>query len=258
MACAHFGAFSSTARSVVTDAEDLSRRQNTSPDLSIELQTMAAAKNYHDWILDLLSPGLGTRVAEVGAGSGTFSERLLRDPRRELHLFEPGSELFRSLGQRFAGEPRVHIHESVLHEGVTTQLDSVVYVNVLEHIEQDLAELKCAHATLRPGGSVCIFVPALNCLMSDFDRRIGHFRRYSARQLAALAAAAGLRVTTLRYVDLPGILGWLLLVRLLRGEPRPWSILGFDRWVVPWLRRIEDRWPPPIGRNLVMIAQRED
>jgi hypothetical protein len=110
---------------------------------------------------------------------------------------------------------------------------------------------------LRLGGRVVVLVPAHPSAMSRFDRAIGHHRRYRAATLRALAADAGLEVEVLKHVNCVGLLGWYVVMKLLRGRPRAGSVLtAYDRGVVPWLRRLEARRSPPFGQSLFLVARR--
>ncbi|MDT7538774.1 MAG: hypothetical protein QOI82_2359, partial [Actinomycetota bacterium] len=107
------------------------------------------------------------------------------------------------------------------------------------------------------GGRVVVLVPAYPSAMSRFDRAIGHHRRYRAVSLRALAAGAGLEVEVLKHVNCIGLLGWYLVMKLLRGRPRAGALLRlYDGVVVPVLRRVESRRTPPFGQSLLLVARR--
>ena len=92
----------------------------------------------------------------------------------------------------------------------------MVYVNVLEHIENDKQELFYINQSLKTGGYVCIFVPALAWLYSDFDASIGHYRRYYKKQLIDLVEKAGFEIVKISYFDIMGIIPWFIFLRFLR------------------------------------------
>jgi hypothetical protein len=135
----------------------------------------------------------------------------------------------------------------------------VIYLNVLEHIEDDLGELRAARTLLKPGGHLLIFVPAHAWLMSALDRQFGHHRRYSLRGLERLCRAAGLDVVTHRHFDLMGILPWWLRYRLLGSmKMEPSAVRLYDRFMVPIARAAETRVRPPMGKNILMISRTPD
>jgi SAM-dependent methyltransferase len=222
-----------------------------------ELEAMSFAVNYHHWIVGELAPFLGRRVAEVGAGIGSVSSLLLQQPIERLEAYEPSANMFPRLAARLAGEPRASAVNAFFGaEPPARPFDSVAYINVLEHIEDDRGELGRAFAALRPGGHVLVFVPALAWLYSDFDRRIGHARRYSREGLRQVARAAGFEVTLAKYFDVAGVLPWFVNFVLLRRGLGAGGVALYDRLVVPPMRRIEGWVAPPLGKNLLMVARK--
>jgi len=102
-----------------------------------------------------------------------------------------------------------------------------------------------------------LVVPAFPSAMSRFDVAIGHQRRYRRASLRRAAEAAGLDVDVLRYVNCIGLLGWYVVVKGLRGQPRAGVLLtAYDRAVVPWLRWLETRMAPPFGQSLFLVASK--
>lgn len=218
---------------------------------------MAFAVNYHRWIVGELAPFLGRQVAEVGAGIGSVSSLLLEQPIERLEAYEPSDNMFPQLAARLAGEPRARAVNAFFGSEAPTQpFDSVAYINVLEHIEDDRGELARAFDAIRPGGHLLVFVPALGWLYSDFDRRIGHARRYSRAGLAQVARAAGFEVIRAKYFDLAGVLPWYLNCVLLGRGLGAGGVALYDRLAVPPMRRLEGWIPPPLGKNLLMVGRK--
>lgn len=223
-----------------------------------ELEAMSFASNYHRWIVDEIAPYLGETVAEVGAGIGSVSELLLRKPIAHLSAFEPSDNMYPHLAKRLRGEPRATtVHGFFGARQAGEGFHSVAYINVLEHIEDDRAELAHALAALRPGGHLIVFVPALAWLYSDFDRRVGHFRRYAKAQLERLVTQAGFDLVRARYFDVAGIAPWYVNFVLLRRPMGGGSVSLYDRLVVPPMRLIESIVKPPLGKNVLLIAKKK-
>jgi SAM-dependent methyltransferase len=230
-----------------------------------DLEVMAFAENYHRWILQIFKPFLGTRVVEVGAGTGSFSELVLEHSLASLSLVEPSEAMYRILSRRI-NPPDAATHIKTYntlfanvadHIRVKQRPDSIIYVNVMEHIADDMAELRAVHRTLGAGGRLFIFVPALQWLFGSFDKQIGHFRRYSRTELESKCLGAGFRIIKSVYFDFVGIVPWGIKYRLMKSstlEPR--AVQLYDRYVVPASRAIESKIEPPIGKNLLLIAEK--
>jgi len=230
-----------------------------------DLEAMDFAVNYHRWILALMKPYLGKHLVEVGAGTGAFSELLLETAPETLALIEP-SAMFETLQENLENRDSAvteirafpNIFAEVAAEIETEQSpDSIIYINVLEHIEDDRQELEIIHRTLREKGRVFVFVPALPALFSEFDKQIGHFRRYRKRELAEKFRAAGFRILLSRYFDAAGILPWLIKYRLLKSlTMESGAVHLYDKFVVPVAKPIESLLPLPLGKNLLFVAEK--
>lgn len=223
-----------------------------------DLEAMAFAGRYHRWIIDLFAPYLHADAVEIGAGSGNVSALLLERGVHSLVSVEPSPEMFPLLADRAKDEPRIRAHKGTLDSlGLDEKsTGSIVYVNVLEHIEDDLSELKSAHAALRDDGTLLLYVPALPFLYSRFDRCIGHHRRYTRDTLTRVVRGAGFRVEVCRYMDMAGILPWYVLMTLLGRDLRPGSVALYDRVVTPLVRWAEDLVHPPLGKNILLVGRK--
>lgn len=218
---------------------------------------MRSAANYRRWIVEGLAPYLGKKVAEVGAGIGSITRVILEHPVDHLVAFEPSSNMFPQLAAAVRSEPRATAVHGLFGAGQAGQeFDSVAYINVLEHVEREREELSAAHAALRPGGHLLVFVPALAWLFSSFDREIGHFRRYSRDGLERVVTHAGFEVVESRYFDIAGILPWYVHFTLLGLGMGRGSVSLYDRLVVPPMRVLEGAVRPPLGKNVLLVGRR--
>jgi len=224
-----------------------------------ELDAMEEAHRYHRWILCHFQPYLGKKIMEVGAGTGGFARFLIESaPQAEFFLFEPAANLFPSLAQRYRGDVRVRAFHAPLDAGAASLApDTVVMVNVLEHIEDDLGCLREAYSVLPPGGHLLLFVPALPALYGSLDRAFEHFRRYRRGELLKKLEGAGFQISEIRYFNLVGVAAWLFSARVLkRTSVSARDARFYDRWVVPPLSWLERRWKPPLGQSLLAIAEK--
>jgi SAM-dependent methyltransferase len=226
---------------------------------SDELDAMAGAVNYYNWIVDRFSPYLGERILEVGAGIGTFSEYLLRAaPAAEITLVEPAANNVPRLERRFAEHPRVHVRRGVLGGELPGEsADSVVAVNVLEHVPDDADFVAQAARVLRPGGHLVLFVPAGPGIFGTLDEAFEHYRRYTRAGLTRLMEEGGLELREMKYSNLPGVLAWWLAGRVLRRRTvTARSAVIYDRLMIPLLRAVERIWSPPRGQSLFAVGRK--
>jgi SAM-dependent methyltransferase len=205
-----------------------------------ELELFAQAKNWKGRLARELAPHLGGKVLEVGAGLGGTTESLLSQADvASWSALEPDPDLFAELERKAAFLDRRFSAEVRALRGTLSDLDederfdAVLYVDVLEHIEDDRGELTRAAARLERGGKLVVLAPAHQALYSEFDRAIGHFRRYDRRSLAALAPD-GMELVTLAYLD---SVGWLASLAnrwlLRRSMPTAAQIRTWDGVMVP-------------------------
>ena len=220
------------------------------------LEALEGAKNYNAWVASLVLPYLGDDPIEIGSGTGTNAELLLEARLERLTVTDTDPALVERLRERFAGDTRVSVRRVDLLDAPVAEHSAFLALNVLEHIEDDVAALRAAARLVRPGGSVVVFVPAFRFAMSEFDRAIGHHRRYTKATAREVFSRAGIGVEELRYVNAPGLAAWTVGMRFLRMRPREGLVLrGWDRAVVPVARRVEKRLAPPFGQSLLAVGR---
>ena len=227
-------------------------------ELAATLDNLDDATHYASWIVDLVRPYVRGDVCEVGSGHGTLTTLLapLGQVDRVVAC-EPSDRAVEVLDDRVAGDSRVEVvHGDFDIAAKDRSFDSVVVVNVLEHIEDDAAAMAAFAASLREGGHVVVFAPAFEALYSEFDGRIGHYRRYRKSTLTALMMRAGLEVVEARYVNTVGAAAWWLFARKLGRVPTTSPLVRvYDRVVVPLLRRMEADRQPPVGQSVLCVGR---
>lgn len=224
-----------------------------------DLEAMEVAENYPKWIVEEFAPFLKGAVADVGAGCGNFSRYLLQAKIDSIHAFEPSSKMHSLLEKRFQNESRlesVNAYVTEVADRYTERFDAVVYNNVMEHVENDIVELEAVYRMLKPGGCVLIYVPALQWLYSDFDRSLGHFRRYDKASGSELLLSTGFTVERIKYADVLGVLPWLVMMKFMGRKLSKGNVGLYDRIGVPITRMLEKVVPIPIGKNLLFIGRK--
>jgi SAM-dependent methyltransferase len=228
--------------------------------LPYELSAMALARNYYDWLSRVFAPQMRGTIVEHGAGTGLLSERLRRQYRARLVLVEPDAALHPALAARFT-DPDTEVFPGTIEElqqrRGTGQADAVISANVLEHVPDDAGCLRAISALLRPGGHLCLYVPARPELFGSLDVRFEHRRRYDRAELVAKIEAAGLAVEWAQYRNLLGALGWWVSGKIIRRtDLPPRQVRFYDSFVFPATSVIEARFPPPYGQNLLVLARK--
>jgi len=223
--------------------------------ISVGLDLNSEADNYLNWISDLCIPYLGRRILEVGAGHGDFTN-IFREV-GDVTATELSIGSLTRLSQRFLSDPKVTVSTLNLSDDPTETFDSVVLINVLEHIYDDEKALRGIFSRVRPGGHVVLYVPAFWLLYSSFDNDIGHHRRYRKSELVAIAKAAGFELVRSRYVNMLGAVGWFVLCRVLRRRASESLSVGLmNSVVIPVMRKVEDRVAPPFGVSIFYVGRR--
>jgi len=134
-------------------------------------------------------------------------------------------------------------------------VSTIVAINVLEHLEDDAGALRALASMVEPGGRIVLWVPGYQQLYGDFDRAVGHVRRYTPTTLTSAFVRAGLAPDVVRPVNLLGGIAWWLTVRRGGvGQPRPGLVRTYDRFVVPVTRFVERRVTPPFGQSVLGVA----
>ena len=216
------------------------------------------APKYRQWEFDLVAPYLGRSLLELGSGMGYFSEKLVESNRDRLILSDTEEYCLDKLRAKYDGRSDIEVREVGLPGTVDIgePVESVVAMNVLEHIEDDVQALRDVSAAVVPGGRIILWVPAYMQLYGEFDRKVGHFRRYTPATMRTAVEGAGLRIRELKPVNfLGGIAWWMAVRRGGAGHPDSRLVKLYDNVVVPTSRAVERYARPPFGQSVLCVAQ---
>jgi SAM-dependent methyltransferase len=205
-----------------------------------ELDVFALAGRWKAYVRSQLQPYLRGDVLEVGAGIGATTVWLLDERATSWTCLEPDGELAKRI-PRGGATARCQVLVGTLAAlPPIPRFNAILYLDVLEHIDGDAGELRRAEERLRPGGAIVVLAPAHQALYSQFDRAIGHHRRYSRASLRAIAPP-GYREERIWYLDSAGMLASVFNRYLQRsGSPSRGQVLLWDRVLVP-VSRVLDR-----------------
>ena len=228
------------------------------------LHRMASVDRYNGWIFQEIAPYAGQRLLEVGCGIGNMTVYF-----RHLSLVV-GLDLLQSsvvyVTQHLADYPNIRIHRGdITSANTVAQLmpyafDTVMCLNVLEHIRDDTLALHNMADLLQPGGHLLLFVPAGMYMFGSLDVALGHHRRYEKQELHQLVEAADLEIIRFGHLNISGIPGWWLNSRLLKRHILPHGQLKLFNRLAPILitceRQLRRFWDAPLGQSLLCIARK--
>ena len=224
-------------------------------ELLATLHSLEGAPVYLEWLVSLVAPHLHGEIAEIGAGTGTMTGRLSEFGR--VTAFEPSESSFDVLRDRYVGDDRIDVVRGGYEDVGRDKFDSALLSNVIEHIEDESDALHTIWGALKPGGAAVFIAPAHAMLMSEFDRRIGHHRRYRAKPFARRLEAVGFEVVSASYINPIGAIGWLVTARLLRLDPTANRFLSlYDRFVIPASKALTPLTARAFGQSVVAVARR--
>jgi len=226
-----------------------------------ELELFAQARNWKTYWSAKIRPHLGASVLEVGAGLGTNTPFLLGPKQKDWLCLEPDALLAAQIPETLAGHPQGEIVRSqtgILHDLPANEIfDTILYIDVLEHIEDDLGEMRSALTHVAPKGKVIVLSPAHPGLYTEFDRAIGHFRRYTRSSLRA-CTPPGAKLIELYALDSFGLMASVANKLLLhQSMPSAKQIAFWDSCLIP-----VSRWTDPLigfslGKSLIAVWQKD-
>lgn len=220
-----------------------------------DLSLMKAAEKYNNWIFNKIQPWLGDHVLEVGAGIGTFTDRLKREA-LNVYAIDSNPHCCDILRQKYPDVFVIQMDASScegMMEFKMCNIDTIVCLNVLEHIGDDDKTLKIFYDILIPTGVLILQVPALRALYGPIDRELGHKRRYSLDELRVKIKNAGFSVEDIYYMNSPAVYGWFTNKLLGRKSQSISQIKVYDKFV-PFIRFTEDFSRPNIGLSIFAIG----
>jgi len=227
--------------------------------LGNELDVFATATNWREYWTCLVKPFIGGRVLEVGAGIGSATRILCQAGASRWIALEPDPDLRRRLHDTVATiQHPIEVRPgTVASLGAEERFDAVLYIDVLEHIEDDGAELLGASRHLAKGGHLIVLSPAHQFLFTAFDKAIGHYRRYDRASLSSVIPA-GLSPVMLRYLDSVGMLASLANRLVLRSAaPSARQIAFWDGRLVPPSRWLDPLLGHRVGKSILGVWRRD-
>jgi 2-polyprenyl-3-methyl-5-hydroxy-6-metoxy-1,4-benzoquinol methylase len=220
------------------------------------LKELESAIRFSEWMYDTIEPFLGNRILEIGSGIGNISRQL--PVREKLTLTDYAPEYREMLRSTFGNNPAIDVRKVDLTAetdfvDLKAQYDSVICLNVLEHIEDDEGALRRMRSLLAPGGRLIILVPQYMLLMSEMDRLLGHYRRYSKQELRRKLTDIGLISVEIQNFNFLGSMGWFVSNTLGGNQSFGSKKITLFDMTVPIMKPIES-WVPLPGLSVIGIG----
>jgi phospholipid N-methyltransferase len=213
-----------------------------------DLLQMNSAVNYTQWLYSMIHPFLGKKVLEVGAGIGNLTNKIIKDV-DQLIAVEPNAACQKLLRQAFQNHSkfslipqRIEVSQS-LNE-FQDKIDTILCVNVLEHIQNDAEILKVFNNLLSTDGRLVLIVPAVKWVYGEIDKAVGHYRRYSKKSI--------------NYFNFPGLIVWFFNSRFLKIHEQQQSQIAFFDRIVPLIKNLESFLHPPLGMSLFVVGRKNE
>lgn len=221
------------------------------------LEALEGAKKYNRWIAEQFLSHIKYPLLEIGSGTGNMSALFIDKGKTTLSDIDKG--LVKNLQERFKNKKTVlykvlDISSNLQQKNI---FQSIVAVNVMEHIKNDEKALKNMYNMLKKGGKIFLLVPAKQTAYTQLDKKLGHFRRYEKDELIAKLEHAGFMIKKLYFFNFLGLLSWKIRDKVERGHQiRPYQAALFDM-IVPFLKPIENVIKPFVGISLIAIAEKK-
>ncbi len=225
------------------------------------LELLSSVESYNKWTFEIIEPFIGNVILEAGCGKGTFTSYLLK--KGKVVATDISGSYLREVEQAYKDNPNLIgtikwdlSDVNGLQNFSNVVFDTVVCLDVLEHIENDDMALRNLNRLLPVGGMLVLKVPVIKCIYGTLDVHLGHYRRYSKKEIHTKVLQHGFEVLKQRYLNIIGILGWYLNGVILRKSIIPIGQLRTYEKMVPFLKFIEGIFPPPSGQSLFLMCRK--
>ena len=220
------------------------------------LESMSQAQWYNKWTLNKFKKFLNGEILEVGCGIGNFTRTLTSFG--QVWAIDINNEYIEKIGERVDRGTQVGFGNIEKGEYFfqTRKFDTIVCLNVLEHIKDDVATVNNLHKLLKKNGKLILLVPAHRFLYGEIDRSIGHFRRYDKIALTKKFEKLGFKVAFSRRINFLGALGWFIAGKILQKETVGEENIKIFNLIAPLVLPLENLIEPPIGTSILIDAKK--
>jgi 2-polyprenyl-3-methyl-5-hydroxy-6-metoxy-1,4-benzoquinol methylase len=230
------------------------------------LELFAHADHFNRWMYDAIAPYCQGEILEIGSGIGNISLYLL-EKNRPVALSDLRKDYCEILKRRFASFQNLHgVYSLDLSAAdpaadlpeLYGRYDTVIALNVVEHIGDDGLAIRNCRRLLKPGGRLVILVPASQFLYNDLDRELGHYRRYSKKKAKLLLQREGMELLNAEYFNSAGIFGWWFAGSLQKRKIISRGQLSLYNQLIPLFRLVDKLVAPIAGLSVIVVGKKND
>lgn len=220
---------------------------------------LESVDKYFSWVYDVIKPFTGQRILDIGCARGNITDFVKG---RELVIgIDVLEDFVNDYKNRFKNFKNISAFKCNIEKDnaeflLNKDIDTIICLNVLEHIENDMQALKNMHRILKTGGKLIIQVPAFACLYGTLDAADIHFRRYGKKEIISRITAAGFKIKKVFYFNIAGIIGWFISGKILKDKHFKKDRGILFNSIIPFLRFIEKAIKPPIGLSIFVAAEK--
>lgn len=226
------------------------------------LEITQETRFYNQWLMNNVCKFVSGLILEPAAGLGTIADMLYEKGFRKLVLSDFDKKYVNLLKKKYKNVSNIKVYCADLNRLSDIiklpKVDTVVSINTFEHIKYDQKAIAGLAGRLKRGGRMVIFVPAIKMLYGEWDKSIFHFRRYSYKELKNKVVNSGMKVVYWKYMNFPGIFAWGIS-KLLKRTPNninPKNVYWYDKLILSWWTKIEDKIKIPIGQSILMVGEK--
>jgi 2-polyprenyl-3-methyl-5-hydroxy-6-metoxy-1,4-benzoquinol methylase len=221
-----------------------------------ELNFFDKSKNFRNYQFSLIKKYLKNKILEIGPGNGTMVDQYISKYFSDISVSEIDKKLNKTLVKKFKNKKNVKIYKKKINE-FKKKFNSIIYSDVIEHIEDDKKEIKSAFKRLNKNGHLIIMVPAFQFLYSEYDKSIGHYRRYKKSFFVNFAKKNKIKLVKILYFDSIGF-AFLLLGKLINTKNKKSVGLGAFIWnlLVPFSRVIDKVIAHSVGKSVLCVYRK--
>ncbi|KQC06513.1 MAG: hypothetical protein APR62_07770 [Smithella sp. SDB] len=218
--------------------------------------------NYNRWIYNNIQNFIGNNILEVGAGIGNITDFIIFKKKLTLIDIEQSYIDYLNTKYSFRDKSNFNVFRADIQDidsspFAVTMYDTIICLNILEHLKNDHKAVENMISLLQPGGRLIILVPALNMLYGSMDKAFGHYRRYNKKQLKIIMQGKNLDIVKFYYLNFLGLFGWFINGRIFKNEELPENQTKIFDKLVPFLGFAEKIIKPPLGQSLILIARKK-